>query len=211
VVVRGGTPVLTVGKDSADVERRLMEGQLACPVCAGRLAGWGHARPRVIRGEGGIGWRLRPRRARCAGCGCTHVLLPVSVLVRRADAATVIGAALALAAAGLGHRLIAQRLGRPVATVRGWLRRFASRAGPLRAAFTALVGALDPDPRLPAPGGSGLADAVAAIVAAAGAVARRWGQVVSALSPWELASAVSLGGLLGPGTAVELINTSRLW
>jgi hypothetical protein len=50
------------------------------------------------------------------------VLLPVSVLERRADAATVIGAALVLAASGLGHRLIAQRLGRPAATVRcSWL------------------------------------------------------------------------------------------
>jgi hypothetical protein len=203
--------VLTVGKDAADVERRLTAGLLACPGCSGRLAGWGHARPRVIRDEGGIGWRLRPRRAVCRGCGRTHVLLPVSVLVRRADAATVIGAALVLAASGLGHRLIAQRLGRPAATVRGWLRRFASRAGPLRSAFTALACALVPDPGLPASGGSRLADAVAAIVAAAGAVARRWGQAVPVLSPWELASAVTLGRLLWPGTAVELINTSRLW
>jgi hypothetical protein len=203
--------VLTVGKDGADVERRLREGRLACPGCSGRLAGWGHARLRVIRGESGIGWRLRPRRAACARCGRTHVLLPAGVLARRADAATVIGAALALAAAGRGHRPIAQLLGRPVATVRGWLRRFASRAGPLRSAFTALACALDPDPRLPAPGGSELADAVAAIVAAAGAVARRWGQAVSVLSPWELASAVTAGRLLWPGTAVELINTSRLW
>lgn len=203
--------MLTVGKDWAGVERRLRAGRLACPVCAGRLAGWGHARPRVIRGEGGIGWRLRPRRSRCAGCGRTHVLLPVSVLVRRADAATVIGAALVLAAAGAGHRLIAQRLGRPAATVRGWLRRFASRAGPLRWGFTALACALDPDPRLPVPGGSPLADAVAAVLTAARAVAARWGQAVSALSPWELASAVTVGRLLWPGTAVELINTSRPW
>jgi len=139
------------------------------------------------------------------------VLLPVSVLARRADAAAVIGAALALAAAGLGHRPIAQLLGRPAATVRGWLRRFAARAGPVRAAFTALACALDPDPRLPAPGRSGLADAVAAIVAAAGAAARRWGQVASAVPPWELASAVTLGQLLWPGAAVELINTSCPW
>jgi predicted deacylase len=95
--------------------------------------------------------------------------------------------------------------------VRGWLRRFASRAGPLREAFTVLCCELDPDPVPPAQAGSLLADAVAAVLAAAGAVVRRWGRAVVTLSPWELASAVSNGGLLAPGCAVELINTSRLW
>jgi len=60
------------------------------------------------------------------------VLLPVSVLVRRADVVGVIGAALAGAATGLGHRRIAERLGRPACTVWGWLRRLASRASGLR-------------------------------------------------------------------------------
>jgi len=96
--------MLTVGKDAADVERLLSAGWLGCPGCGGRLAGWGHARPRVIRGAGGARWRLRPRRARCSGCRRTHVLLPVSVLARRADAVMVIGRALARAAAGQGHR-----------------------------------------------------------------------------------------------------------
>ena len=35
---------------------------------------------RVIRGAGGIGWRLRPRWSRCGGCRGTHVLLPVNWL-----------------------------------------------------------------------------------------------------------------------------------
>src|SRR5262249_60894432 len=86
VAVRGGTVVLTVGKDGADVERRLREGRLACPGCSGRLAGWGHARPRVIRGESGIGWRLRPRRAGCARWGRAHVLWPAGVLAPRGGA-----------------------------------------------------------------------------------------------------------------------------
>jgi hypothetical protein len=51
------------------------------------------------------------------------VLLPVSVLLRRADAATVIGAALLAKAGGAGHRRIAVLLGVPSTTVRGWLRR----------------------------------------------------------------------------------------
>jgi hypothetical protein len=99
----------------------------------------GRARPGVIRGKGGIGWRLRPRRTRRAGCRRTHVL----VLARRAGAVRAIGAALRAAVAGLGHRPIAERLGRPAATVRGWLRSFASRAEALRAGFTALACALD--------------------------------------------------------------------
>ncbi|MFC0530408.1 helix-turn-helix domain-containing protein [Phytohabitans kaempferiae] len=139
------------------------------------------------------------------------MLLPVGVLARRADVVAVIGAALVWAAAGWGHRRVAERLGRPATTVRGWLRRFVGRAGPLREAFTVLLCALDPDPRLPEPAGSLLADAVAVIVAAAGAVVRRWASVVFGLSPWQVACAVTSGGLLAPGSTVELINTSRLW
>lgn len=202
--------MLTVGKDAARVERQLSEGQLACPQCGGRLGGWGHARVRVVRLAGGSGWRLRPRRAICAGCGRTQVLLPAGLLARRADGAGVIGEALMGAAAGQGHRKIAGRLGRAAATVRGWLRRFGSRAEPPRSAFTALACALDPDPLLPGPSGSALADAAAAILAACVAAARRWGHLASALSPWDLASAVTSGWLLGPG-AVQLVNTSCPW
>jgi transposase-like protein len=202
--------MLTVGKDAGRVERLLSEGRLVCPACGARLRGWGHARPRVIRGEGGTSWRLRPRRARCEGCRRTHVLLPAGVLARRADAVAVIGAALAAAAAGLGHRPVAERLGRPAATVRGWLRRFASRAGALRAGFTALACALDPDPLLPGPAGSPAADAVAAIAAAAAAAVRRWGDVLT-LSAWELAAAVSSARLLAPGEGQVALNASCPW
>lgn len=203
--------MLTVGKDAAGVEELLSSGRLACPGCGGRLRGWGHARRRVVRDAGEGRRRLRPRRVRCAGCGRTHVLLPVSVLARRADTAAVIGAALAGAAAGLGHRQIAARAGRPVSTVRGWLRRLAVRAEALRSVFTGVLCALDPDPLLPAPAGSAAGDAVAAIVAAAAAAGRRWGGGALALSPWELAAAVTGGRLLAPGIVVEVINTSCLW
>src|SRR5229473_1068526 len=206
--------MLTVGNDVAEVERQLREGQLACPECGTALSRWGYARVREVRLAGGAGWRVRPRRSICGGkdgCGQTHVLLPAGMLARRADSAAVIGAALAGAAAGLGHRTLAARLGRAASTVRGWLRRLASRAEPLRSAFTALACALDADPPLPGPAGSPLADAVAAILAAAAAAARRWGAVASAVSPWELASAVTSGGLLCPGPAVQMINTSCPW
>ena len=203
--------MLTVGKDAAGVGRLLSGGRLGCPGCGGRLGGWGYARPRVIRGAGGSRWRLVPRRARCRGCGRTHVLLPVSVLARRADAVAVIGAALAAAAAGQGHRRIAGVLGRPASTVRGWLRRFASRAGGLRSAFTRLACELDPDPRLPGPAGSVLADAVAAVLAAAAAAGRRWGGPALGLSPWELAAAVTSARLLAAGIAAGPARASCLW
>ena len=54
------------------------------------LARWGHARGRRVRGAGGVLWVV-PRRSRCTGCRATHVLLPVVLLVRRADTAEVIG------------------------------------------------------------------------------------------------------------------------
>jgi hypothetical protein len=133
--------------------------------------------------------------------------LPVSVLARRRDEAGVIGAALELAARGVSCAEIARSLGRPVGVVRGWVRRLAGRAGQVRAVFTVLVVALDPDPPPIGPAGSLLADAVAAIRAAAAAFGRRFGVVVSA---WELASAVTLGSLLGPVITAAPGNTKHV-
>ncbi len=67
------------------------------------------------------------------------------------------------------------------------------------------------DPPVPEPAGSQVADAVEAIIAAAGAVGRRWGLVLVGLSPWELAAAVTAGRLLGPSSTVEVRNTSCPW
>ena len=203
--------MVTVGKDVSQVEHRLSAGLLACPDCGGRLARWGYARPRELRGDHGSGWAVRPRRAICSGCVRTHVLLPVGALVRRADTVEVIGAALGSAAAGWGHRRIAARIGRPSATVRGWLRRFRSRGEAVRSGFTALLVGLDPLAVLPTSAGSGLGDAVAVVVAAAVAVVGRWGAAVSGLSPWELAAAVTSGQLLASTGTSMSINTSRLW
>jgi Homeodomain-like domain len=125
------------------------------------------------------------------------VLLPVVALARRADLAEVIGAALVARAAGAGCRAVAARLGRPVDTVRGWLRRFAARADAVRVAFTVLLVDCGPDPVVPAAAGSWFADAVAAVVGAAVAVAARW-PVLGAVSPWSVASAASGGRLLSP-------------
>ena len=165
--------MVTVEIDPVVVEQRLGSGGLACPDCAGRLAGWGRARTRVVRGLDGA-TVVTPRRSRCTRCRATHVLLPVLLLVRRADTAAVIGAALTARAAGAGHRRIAAGLGRPVDTVRGWLRRFTARVEAVREVFTGWCRALDPDPVLPGPAGTAWADALAAIAAAARAVHARF-------------------------------------
>jgi Homeodomain-like domain len=169
-----GGVVLTVNGDGALVERRLAGGELACPGCGGVLGGWGHARPRPVRVLGRPDAGLVPRRSRCRQCGATHVLLPAWCLSRRADAGAVIGAALEAAAAGAGHRTIAAVLGRPASTVRGWLRRFAARAGEVRAFFTVLLARTSPDPVMPAAAAGPVAAAVSAIAGAAVAVAQRW-------------------------------------
>jgi Homeodomain-like domain len=192
--------VLTVEADAGRVEQRLGSGALACPGCSGVLAGWGHAPGREIRDRGGR-LRLVPRRARCTGCGTTHVLLPVLALARRADTAAVIGAALTAKAAGAGHRRIAALLGRPAETVRGWLRRFAGRVEPVRVAFTGWCRALAADPVLPGPAGSVWADAIAAITAAASALASRFG--AGEVPVWAVAAAISNGRLLAPAWPVQ--------
>jgi Homeodomain-like domain-containing protein len=194
--------MLTVETDAAAVEERLRSGRLACPGCAGVLAGWGRARPRSVREPDSSVW-LSPRRSRCTGCRATHVLLPVLLLVRRADTAAVIGAALVAKAAGDGHRRIAERLGRPPGTVRGWLRRFGARVEQVRVVFTLRTRALAPDPVLPGPAGSGWADAIAAVSAAASAFAARFSVEVPV---WQVAVAVSAGRLLSPVWPVRLVQ-----
>ncbi|MBV8349773.1 MAG: hypothetical protein JOZ49_20290 [Mycolicibacterium sp.] len=189
--------MVTVEADVDRVERRLAAGELSCPACSGVLAGWGRARPRQLRGPYGP-VQLCPRRSRCTGCRVTHVLLPVSALLRRADAAAVVMSALvAKAVRRVGFRRIAAELALPAETVRGWLRRFVERAEAVRSVFTVWLRAVDADPVMPGPAGGGLADAVTAIGALAAAIGRRF--VLSTVSLAETAVAVSGGRLLAPG------------
>jgi hypothetical protein len=124
------------------------------------------------------------------------VLLPVSLLLRRADTVEVIGAALVARAAGAGHRVIAERLGRAAVTVRGWLRRFGARVESVRSFFTVLMVRVDIDPVLPPAAGSVWGDAITAITAAWQVVSGRFG--VGTATVWQSACAVSGGGLLSP-------------
>ena len=128
----GGTPMLIVCAEEAQVEAELVGGLLGCPSCREVLGPWGHARERVLRCRSGDRL-LVPRRARCRGCAGTHVLLPEVVLLRRRDEVGVIGEAIEANVAGEGCRPIASRLGVPADTVRGWLRRFVERAEQIRA------------------------------------------------------------------------------
>jgi hypothetical protein len=73
----------------------------------------GHGRTRSVCGMGGVRLTVTPRRARCADCAGTQILLPTELTVRRADSTEVIGA---------GFRAIAEWLDRPASTVRPWLR-----------------------------------------------------------------------------------------
>jgi hypothetical protein len=120
------------------------------------------------------------------------VLLPVLCLLRRCDLAEVIGRGLALKVAGWGHRRIAASLGIPASTAWDRGRRFEKLAGSLRAYFTALAYFLDPSFGAVDPRGSLLADALEAIVAAAGAAARAFGPAPL----WHFASGASSGRLL---------------
>ena len=68
-----GAAMLLVADEPERTERRLADGELACPDCTTPLAPLGHARTRRLRARDGHRM-IRPRRGRCPGCGHTHVL-----------------------------------------------------------------------------------------------------------------------------------------
>jgi len=103
-------------------EETLLAGDLPCPRCRGALRPFGNGRTRTVRGIGANTVTVTPRRARCADCRVTQILLPTALTVRRADSTEAIGNALVAHARGAGHRSIAARFGRPESTVRRWLR-----------------------------------------------------------------------------------------
>jgi hypothetical protein len=149
----------------------------------------------------GIKGPLRPRRARCGSCLVTHVLLPVTVLLRRAYAADVIGAAVEARAGGVGHRGAGERLKVPAATVRGWLRRLAGRLEPTRVVLLQVAVRAGVDVTVPPTWGCRWRDLLAALDTATVAVTGRFG-LVGVLGPvtaWQVAVGCSGGRLLAPG------------
>jgi hypothetical protein len=125
------------------------------------------------------------------------VLLAEVCLLRRQDEAEVIGAAVEAHVAGEGHRPIAERLGVPAGTVRGWLRRYAANAGVIRALFTRSAVVLDPTLGPIVAAGSVVADALEAIAVAGRAWVLRFGP----LPVWRIVSRLSAGGLLCRNTS----------
>jgi hypothetical protein len=207
--------VLTVGLDAVLVENDLLAGYLGCPAagCGAALGPWGWARERLVRGLG----RVHPRRARCRGCQVTQVLLPASVLLRRADTVTVIGAALLAKASGLGHRPIARDLGVAESTVRDWLRRIVTVADRVLAVLASVAAGLGTAFTAPAvtAGTAGLVGMVVELLGVlAASVARELG---GSCSPWRLAAVVTAGRLLAPAGPDLPVggasgrNTSSLW
>jgi hypothetical protein len=139
------------------------------------------------------------------------VLLPATVLLRRADAVEVIGAGLLAAVGGLGQRRVAELVGRPVSTVRGWLARAARVAERVLAVCAAVAAGLGVAFCPPGPA----AGPVAAVVEMLGALGRAAGlRLGGSRSPWRLAAVVTGGRLLAPGgpdlvaAVADPINTS---
>jgi len=194
--------LVTVEADQVRVESRLAAGQVDCPDCRGALRPWGSARPRGVHGIAGV---LRPRRARCPACLVTHVLLPVTVLLRRGYATEVIGAALLARAGGSGHRSIARALGVPAETARGWLRAMIGRLESVRLHLLQVVRRAGVDQPVPKALGSPWRDVLAALGAATAAVTGRFGVfgVLGPVTAWQVAAACSAGRLLSPGWPPE--------
>jgi Homeodomain-like domain len=183
--------------DTEQAEADLTAGRLACPRCGAVLRPWSWARVRWVRGRDGTSRSVRPRRARCASCRASQVLLPAWCQPRLADATEVIGAALLAKAVGRGYRTIAAELGRPPATVRRWLRRsrdlahlsWLRRLGvehATRLDAEVLSAGLQPQP-------TSVGDALQALAAAVHAWRRRWGHHVDG---WTLIGAFTGGRLL---------------
>jgi hypothetical protein len=178
-------------------EASLRHGSMRCPHCPGVLRPYGHARTRLVRGLGAATLRVTPRRARCADCRATQVLLPGALTCRRADTTEVIGNALAAKAAGAGFRAIATLLGRPASTVRRWLRRAPERhARWLYGQAVQRCAKIDVELLIrPAPQPTLLGHALNLL---AGAVMRYRERFGYTDPPWALVGAFSYGYLLAP-------------
>ena len=198
--------MVTVEVDPERVESRLAGGGMSCPSCQdGVLVRWGFARARRVVGSAEP---VRPRRSRCRMCAVTHVLLPVTLLLRRAYVAELIWEAVVAKAAGAGHRLIGHRLGIPGSTVRGWLRVIAGRAEVVRHWFIVVAVTAGVDVSIPKATGSGCGDVLAAVEAARSAIAARFGErsVIGAVTSARAVVGCSGGRLLAPGWPTQLAS-----
>jgi hypothetical protein len=196
-----------VVRDEALAQEALDARQLRCPHpgCRGVVRRDGHARERLIRTRDGEERSLRPQRVACRRCGRVQVLLPSWCVPRRADDAETIGTALLHAAQGRGHRPIAAMLGRPLSTVRSWLRAArsnATRAGHQAFLLRRMVEEVHPPRQVPVPhAGTPLGYAVDELGAATAALRRHFGDDGHECNPWALLTLVGAALLLAPARA----------
>lgn len=169
-------------------------GEHACPGpdCERRRLGGWSGYWRWVRGPGTE--QVWIRRGRCSSCLHSPALLPDFLLERRLDEVEVIGHALALGiVGGLGMRSVADRLGVPMTTARGWRRRFQVHAPVLTAALVAVAVQLDPTPVLLA--GQGETAVLEALGATWQRAQQRFGERAPAV--WRFWSLISGGHALG--------------
>jgi hypothetical protein len=175
-----------------------------CPSCLGPVVFWS-GYWRHVRWLG----RCRKffvRRVRCRGCGVTHALLPAFALAWRLDAADVVGAVIGQVVSGsCGVRPAADAARVPHTTARGWVRRFAARAGELAVSFSALAVELGGEAVRPA--GPAARLAVAAIGAAFTVAAGLPGW--AGLGCWRFACAVTGGSLIAANASSPWLIIGR--
>src|ERR1035441_4662492 len=149
--MRSEAQMPTVGQVVAVVDAQLGSGLLRClgPGVRGAAGPVGFGVERDLVGLGGVTGRVRPRRALCASCGGSRVLLPDSMLRRRQYGVEVIWAALLAAVRQQPWNQIAAALGVPYTAVPEWLRRFARRADRVHAWLCGLLPRLVDDPVWP--------------------------------------------------------------
>src|SRR5262249_535500 len=140
------------------------------------------------------------RRVRCRACRVSHALLPAFTLAWRLDAAEAAGAVIGLVASGrCGVRPAAARVGVPHTTARGWVRRFAGRAGELAVSVSA--------PAVGRGGGGGWGGGGGGVgggVGGGGGV-RGW----APLGPWRFACAVTGASLLAANATSPYLIIGR--
>jgi hypothetical protein len=176
-----------------------------CPSCGGPVVFWS-GYWRHVRQRGQRCRKVFIRRVRCGRCRVSLALLPAFTVAWRLDTAEDAGAVIGLVAGGMcGVRPAAAAAGVPYTTARGWVRRFAARAGGLAVSFSALAVELGgvvvrPQPDL-------LRSAVAAISAAftAAAVLPGW----AGLGAWRFAAAVTGGSLLASNASSPWLIIGR--
>ena len=180
--------------DTAAARRLLDRRLLRCPDCNAPLRPWGRARIRTVVDRAARLLSAHPDRARCTGCGTTHVVLDARLLPHRGYSVAVVGQAVLASAAGLGHRRIAEQMAVPAATVRGWLRRVQGSARHLHQLGVQAIVTLDPELLPTVERTNGLALALDALGAAALALARRFG--LEHADPWARINVLTRGRLL---------------